>query len=210
YTYGGLRPLVEEQTTETYSQSRRYEIYDNATDGVDGLFTVEGGKYTTSRNLAEKTVDMVCEKLSRKDRLGSSTNQRYLYGSDIRDMVGFISQIKAANKDFSPETVDYLGRHYGNEYDKILGLARADKSLAEVVTHDGEILAEVVFACREEMAETLQDIVLRRSGIATLGNPGEEVLRKVAAVAARELGWDEARTEKEIKDTVERLRVPTT
>jgi len=44
HTYGGLRPLVEKETSETYSSSRKYEIYDNKNDGIDGLVTVEGGK----------------------------------------------------------------------------------------------------------------------------------------------------------------------
>ncbi|RPI95582.1 MAG: glycerol-3-phosphate dehydrogenase/oxidase, partial [Spirochaetales bacterium] len=48
HAYGGLRPLVEDQTEETYGSSRKYEIYDNGKDGIDGLVTVEGGKYTTS------------------------------------------------------------------------------------------------------------------------------------------------------------------
>jgi glycerol-3-phosphate dehydrogenase len=58
------------------------------------------------------------------------------------------------------------------------------------------------------MARTLSDILMRRTGIGTLGNPGEDVLRKVAQVAAKELKWDQARVEKEIADTVDLLRIP--
>ena len=54
YSYGGLRPLVGNRRKETYRSSRRYEIHDNALDGITGLLTVEGGKWTTSRRLAEK------------------------------------------------------------------------------------------------------------------------------------------------------------
>jgi len=54
----------------------------------------------------------------------------------------------------------------------------------------------------------LSDIVLRRTGIATLGNPGEDILRKVAAVAARELGWDDRKTEDELCRTAEELKIP--
>ena len=79
HTYGGLRPLVEKETEETYTSSRKYEIYDNKEDGLDGLITVEGGKYTTSRNLAENCLKIVAAKMGRS--LGKSiTDKHYLAG----------------------------------------------------------------------------------------------------------------------------------
>ena len=57
YCYGGLRPLVESEDETTYDASRKYEICDHAEAGLKGLVTVEGGKWTTSRHLAEKVVD---------------------------------------------------------------------------------------------------------------------------------------------------------
>ena len=59
--------------------------------------------------------------------------------------------------------------NYSTEYADILKLAREDKALAETLNVDGEILAEVVYAIRQEMARTLSDIVMRRTGIGTLG-----------------------------------------
>ena len=66
FVYGGLRPLVEEQTENVYESSRKYEIVDHEKDGIEGFLTVEGGKYTTSRSLAEKVVDLLFLKLDRK------------------------------------------------------------------------------------------------------------------------------------------------
>lgn len=70
-------------------------------------------------------------------------------------------------------------------------------------------MAQAVYAVRNEMARKLSDIVLRRTGIATLGNPGERVLEEVAVAAGRELGWDGRRIERELKETVKTLEVPT-
>lgn len=208
FTYGGLRPLVEEDTEETYSSSRKYEIYDNAEDGFDGLITVAGGKYTTSRNLAENVMNMVWKKIPKA--MGHTiTAQRYLKGSEIRDMNAFLMQIKKANPTYDARTMDYLGRHYGTEYTKILDIASKDKALAEVISEDGEILAEVVYAIQNEMAVTLRDIMLRRTGTGTLGHPGEEILEKIAAVAAKELGWDKDRRQREIAAMQERFSIPT-
>ncbi|HOO47259.1 MAG TPA: glycerol-3-phosphate dehydrogenase C-terminal domain-containing protein, partial [Deltaproteobacteria bacterium] len=112
------------------------------------------------------------------------------------------------NADFTQKTIDYLGRNYGTECEKILAMARLDKQLAQCVSEDGEILAEAVFAIREEMARSLGDIVLRRTGIATLGYPGDEILEKVAAVAAHELKWNRKRTRQEIELVKKRLKIP--
>ena len=79
-------------------------------------------------------------------------------------------------------------------------LARGDASLAAPLNADGEIAAQALFAIREEMALTLKDILMRRTGIGTLGHPGAEVIDAIADVAARELNWDEARKEKEIRE----------
>jgi len=207
HTFGGLRPLVEEQTEETYTCSRRYEIYDNAEEGLNGLLTVEGGKYTTSRRLAENCLKIVAAKLGRP--LGQSiTGKHHLSGCAIRDLNNFLLTIMRDHKDFAEHTLDYLGKNYGTEHDAIIKLAREDAALAEVINADGEILAQVTYAIRQEMARTLSDIVMRRTGIGTLGDPGEELLQKVAALAARELNWDADKIKREIADVTNLLRLP--
>ncbi|HOD62895.1 MAG TPA: glycerol-3-phosphate dehydrogenase/oxidase [Smithellaceae bacterium] len=207
HTYGGLRPLVEKETRETYTSSRKYEIYDNKDAGLDGLITVEGGKYTTSRQLAENCLKIVAVKLGRN--LGKSvTNKKFLTGCEIKDLNFFMNEARTQDNGLSPATLEYLARNYGTEYREIAKLAREDQSLSETLNNDGEIQAQVVYAVRNEMARTLSDIVMRRTGIGTLGNPGEEVLRKVADVAARELRWDKEKTEKEIAAVVHLLKIP--
>jgi len=65
--YAGLRPLVDDGSGDTYGASRRAELVDHAKDdGVDGLFSAIGGKWTTSRHLAETVVDRLVERLGIK------------------------------------------------------------------------------------------------------------------------------------------------
>jgi glycerol-3-phosphate dehydrogenase len=207
FAYGGLRPLLDSQGEDVHTITRKYEIYDHADEGLTGLITVEGGKYTTSRNLAQNVLKTVEKRLGKK-LAKCKTHQQRLIGSEIKDMEKFIDSLKKENGDFKNTTVEYLGRNYGTESDKVLKLARQDQRLAEIVNADGEILAQVVYAVREEMARSLTDIVLRRTGIGTLGNPGKEVLEKVAAVAAGELNWDGARISREIEEVERLLQVP--
>jgi glycerol-3-phosphate dehydrogenase len=205
YAYGGLRPLLG-SGGDIHTITRKYEIYDHADEGLPGLITAEGGKYTTSRNLAQNVLKAAEKRLGKLQPC--LTHKKRLVGSEIDDMEGFIEAVKRENRDFSEKTVVYLGRNYGTEYDRVLKMARQDQALADVLNDDGEILAQAVYAAREEMARTLADVVLRRTGICTLGHPGKEILNKVAAAVARELKWDGERTEREVEEVEKILKVP--
>ena len=197
HAYGGLRPLVDDQTRGTYATSRKYEVYDNATDGIEGMITVEGGKYTTSRSLAREVLRLISAKLNRT-LSDSVSDNLYLSGCEIRDMRQFMIRQHLNYRDFTRNTVEYVSRNYGTESKVVFQIARDDRRFAEVVSHDGEILAEVVYAIRYESAKTLGDIMLRRTGTGTLGNPGMDTVGKIAAVAAEMLGWNDKRGEEEI------------
>jgi len=207
YSYGGLRPLVENQTEDVYESSRKYEIFDNSTDGIEGLLTVEGGKYTTSRNLALHVVDAACKKLKIK-AVKSETDKNYLAGCEIEDIEAYIEYCSKLLETFESKQVDYLARIYGTELTALMETAAKDKKLTEKLNADGEILAQVVYAINEEMAFSLNDILFRRTGIGTLGHPGKDVLKKVADTAAKILGWDASRKKAEIASAENIFRKP--
>ena len=207
FAYGGLRPLVDNQTEASYESSRKYEIFDNAKEGLDGLITVEGGKYTTSRKLANQLMKTVSKKLKRN--LGKSiTSKKYLVDSDIRNMESFIRQLVLRYPMFCEATINYVGRNYGLQCHTIFRLAMYDKPLSQVLTDDGEILAEVVYVIKKEMAYTLSDIFFRRTGIGTLGYPGDETFNIVVETAKKYLKWDGQKTQEEIDKVMEIFNLP--
>lgn len=65
--FSGSRPLYQESTVSDASGrnvTRGIALLDHQVrDGLEGLVTITGGKLTTFRFMAEKTVDLVCEKL---------------------------------------------------------------------------------------------------------------------------------------------------
>ena len=207
FVYGGLRPLVDNQTEASYESSRKYEIYDNSKDGLNGLITVEGGKYTTSRRLAKHVVNKVSKKLKRRIE-SSISKKRYLVYSDIKNMESFIKHLVLRYPQFSEATIYYVGRNYGLQCHTIFRLAMYDKPLAEVVTSDGEILAEVAYVIKKELAFTLEDIFFRRTGIGTLGYPGDGAFNKVVEIAKQYLKWDDKKVQEEIKSVMKRFKLP--
>ncbi len=207
YTYGGLRPLVEEQTEDVYNSSRKYEITGEKKNGIEGLITVEGGKFTTSRRLAEKAVDKALKilKLPKKKSISENT---YLKGSEIDNFQDFVLEKQKQYAEFFPERIEYLAKSYGTEIDALFEIIRENPAYKEALNADGENLAQVVFAIRNEMAKTLPDIMLRRTGLAQLGHPGKETLIKVAKLAAKELNWDDEKIKEEIYKLEKILKIP--
>jgi len=207
FTYGGLRPLVEEQTEDVYNSSRKYEITDETKIGYYGLFTVEGGKYTTSRSLAEHVIDKVSKKLNLNAKSSISKNIK-LVESDIDDIEAFVKE-KAEKYNFlSNEQIRYLVYSYGTEIDDLMQLYSENKDLQYLITEDGENLAQVVYAIRNEMAYVLSDILFRRTGIGQLGHPGAEKLNKIANLASKELHWSDQTLNEQIAKAEERFKIP--
>ncbi|NQU87348.1 MAG: glycerol-3-phosphate dehydrogenase/oxidase [Mariniphaga sp.] len=198
FAYGGLRPLVEDDTKESYESSRKYEISTHDKQGISGLLTIEGGKYTTSRNLAQKVVDKTCKEL-KKPKKHSVSNSTYLVGSDIKNIQSFITEKQKQYSAFDKKQIEFLVKMYGTEIDTLLKIAEEDKILKKPLNGDGEIAAQVVFGIRNEMAKSLPDILFRRTGLGTLGHPGNEVLEFIADIAAKESGWNISWKKEEIE-----------
>ncbi len=61
--YAGVRPLLGGGGGDDRSASRGFDLVDHAEAGIDNLVTITGGKLTTYRLMAEKTADLVCDRL---------------------------------------------------------------------------------------------------------------------------------------------------
>jgi len=171
-------------------------------DGIDGLFTVVGVKYTTARDVAEKTIDRVLRKLGKPRGTASESSVLPLPGGDISDLQRFISESRdVAPKVLSEATMTNLLYTYGTEHAGILELGKTDSALLKSVGgQSNTIAAEVVYAVREEMAQTLSDVVFGRTDLGALGVPGDQVLKGCAEIMARECGWDKQKFENEITE----------
>ena len=192
--YGGMRPLVESAPgDDAYSASRRAEVVDHADGGgASNLLSALGGKWTTARALAEEVVDNVSKKLGVK-LAACVTDEAPLPGGDIGTWANFMARQGKRYPELPADVLEHLARNYGTRMDDVLALSTQDPTLdGPVCAGRVERRAEVVFAVRHEMALTLADVLFRRTGLATLGDPGPEVVRAVADLMAVELSWDEA------------------
>jgi len=62
--YAGVRPLISAQgEIDDHSVSRRFALLDHVQNGLENFATIPGGKLTIYRFMAEKTADLVCQRL---------------------------------------------------------------------------------------------------------------------------------------------------
>ena len=96
---------------------------------------------------------------------------------------------------------DMLGFRYGQAGAAVLRVAAERSDLAApIVPGQPDLLAEAVIAARLEQARSVADVLLRRTRLGLLVAPSlrtADSVRPVAAAMGSELGWDDARVEKE-------------
>ncbi len=212
--YVGLRPLVDttpqvadgaDGKKDSYNASRAAEVYDHAPEeAIEGLVSAIGGKWTTSRHLAEQVVDLALKKLGRDAKC--ETHCTPVYGGEIGRLKSFIARAKKRHAHLPADVVENLVAFYGSRIDEVLATAaerqgESDELLRRLGPNVAEIGAQVVHAVRHEMALHLSDVVFRRTGLGTLGHPGPDVISHAAELMRRELGWDETVMAREIAET---------
>jgi glycerol-3-phosphate dehydrogenase len=138
--FAGLRPLVKSSSKKTAELARDHLVLVAAS----GLITITGGKWTTYRRMAEDTVNTAITRGGLGDR-PCVTAQLPIHG--------------AMETDFN----DPLHFH-GTDAFAIRSLVAADPRLGEKLhPRLPYILAEIVWAAREELCVTVEDALSRRT-----------------------------------------------
>jgi glycerol-3-phosphate dehydrogenase len=196
--WAGLRPLlappekgghVSERTADL---SRRHTVRTSA----HGVVTVTGGKLTTYRKMAEDTVDAVVR------QLGESPKTRRCITKSLR-LLGATSATKDPVAMATP--LAHLLSRYGTESAAVLALAVERPELLEPVIEGLPYTgAELLYAAREEMAQTLGDVLARRTrAMIQRAQPTMAAAGAAATLIAPELGWDEAEASEQSSHFIE-------
>ncbi|BCW08621.1 glycerol-3-phosphate dehydrogenase/oxidase [Arthrobacter sp. NtRootA1] len=164
---GGCRPLVAPPGGKTLEVKRNHEI---RTD-PDGLVTVVGGKLTTSRHMAEQTIDAAQKVLGENRRC--RTKNAYLLGAAGYDAEAIVA---------SGGLASHLGERYGTEARFVTDILAEDPGLNKPIIDGLPYLeAEVIYSARHEMARNVDDIMSRRTR-------ARLVARDASAEAAERVG----------------------
>ena len=205
FTYSGVRPLPYQPEGAEGGVTRRHLLYDHAEKDpkIDGLISTIGGKLSTYPTLAREMVDEVYKKLGRKAPK-SRTDEVPLPGGATGDFESFAARFKAASG-LTDELAERLLKVYGIRAPEVLDEAGDDHSLRvplspSATVETGLLGAEVLYAFRHEMAQTLSDVLLRRTMVGLGPRVALDVDEAAAQVAVRHLGWSQERADREVRE----------
>jgi glycerol-3-phosphate dehydrogenase len=169
--YTGIRPLVKSgESGNTAALSRDHTIHVDKS----GLLTITGGKWTTYRHMAEDCVDHAATLADLPDRNCVTKNL---------NIHGFRS----------PTVPHTYMSFYGSDAVRIEQIQRGNAALADRLVPELPYTgAEVIWAAREEMARSVEDVLARRTRALFLNSKAAiAAAPRVAELMAQELGRDQ-------------------
>src|SRR5581483_8608901 len=191
--FAGVRPLISTgDSRKSVDISRKAELYEISS----GMITITGGKLTTWRRMAKRTVD----RLTLRDATDAPCRTQ-----DIPLGQAIDPQELPRVEGVPEESYEPLAARYGYAAHEVLALAAERGELAQpIVPGSPDLLAEAVLAARREQARGIGDVLLRRTRLGLLrahelttpavGEADPGPVARVADVLATELGWDRARS----------------
>ena len=176
--FSGLRPLAapEDNGSATKEISRHHKV----TVSTSGLVSILGGKWTTYRKMSEDLIN-TAQSVGGLPERACITHSLPIHGYDY-------------NSDWSnPMHV------YGTDIDKISALdEEGNTSLSEAVHLTKN---QIIWAVREEMAMTVEDVLARRTRTLFLNAAeAKNLAAQVAQIMAEEMGEDQNWIENQIEN----------
>ncbi|MES0489685.1 MAG: glycerol-3-phosphate dehydrogenase/oxidase [Leptospirales bacterium] len=213
HSYCGIRPLAAQDEGTgggTYNISRKHELVDHGKKNkVEGLFSVFGGKWTTSRALAQYALDIILKRMN-IPALPCNTAKTQLSGDEIPERFTHWRDKKIAemSESYPVDTATHLIEYYGAKCNRLFDFMQEKSKLKKLITRTNlYCIGQIEYAVKHEMAFHLSDFMMRRSLIGNTGIPAHETTVEIAEHMGRLLGWSKAEREKQMEEYFEQNRI---
>lgn len=213
FMFTGVRPLPSSKAATAGQISRDHSIeVIEAGKGIDfPIYSLVGGKWTTFRAFSEQTADKVLTKLNlpRKistEKIAIGGGKNYPKTDDAQKK--WLADLKTKSG-LSQERLDTLFERYGTRAEEIalfIAAGEEDEIDAPLTTLVDYSQREIIYIATTEKVIHLDDLLLRRSLIAMLGQVTEKSLVEIAGIVGDARGWSTAQTQAEIERAAEILR----
>lgn len=206
FQFSGVRPLPYTHAKTTGQISRDHVMHQDAV-GTIPLYSLVGGKWTTYRAFAAQVTDTLLSTLGRTRQadtmslpIGGGRNYPWTGYAQLEYIRSVADATGLGN--FQPKR---LFERYGTRALEIAGFVCAgqDQPLKSLPNWT---YREVEFLLAREKAVHLDDLLLRRTTLAWLGQVTRPVLEELAGIMTKSLGWNVDRQQAELSRTVDLLR----
>jgi glycerol-3-phosphate dehydrogenase len=201
--FAGARPLVSAAgSSDTKVLARDHEV---ELDPQTGLISIMGGKWTTHRAMAEDTINAVQKSLGVRETPGVTVDHP-LWGSS-----GYSADYwQSLTREYaiSQATAQHLVQKFGTTANRVLLATKEIPRLLETLAEGfAPICAEVVYCARSEMATTIEDVLMRRTGLQFYSwEAASTAAARTGELLGAELGWTPEQTKTRVDEYVSKIR----
>lgn len=195
HVYAGLLPEADRTPGLDVVLQRAPRVIDHTKDGMRGLLSIVGVKWTTACTVGARTAALACRLLRKPEQ---TTRPRTLEegGNPIRRTPG-----SETVPELEPSLLEHLDDIYGPQRNQVIALLRDDPRFGERVVPDMPVvMGQVVYAVRDEMALHLRDVIMRRLPLYLSNELDHTALFACAMVMARELRWSRSEMMTEVEE----------
>ena len=196
--WAGIRPLLPTAADTPGAVTREHAVVTSPA----GLVSITGGKLTTYRVMARDVVGLVLHRL--RLRAGADRTETLpLPGGDFQSLEGLIAEAERTIGDdvaLARHLVISHGTRWSDVWDVML---RDADGRARIALDLPYTMGELRYSVANEMAQTLGDLLIRRTHLAfETRDHGIAAAERVAAAVASQLGWTAAEERRAIEDYV--------
>lgn len=185
--HGGLLPVDDDGGRGT-GLLQRHRIIDHAAHGAAGAVSLISVKFTTARLAAEEAVDLVQQRLGR-GASASLTARTPLPAAPASVAALEREALERFGHAIAAEVLHHLVRTHGTNYERVIAHSH-EMAAGPGRVHDRSLVigAELIHGVREEMAQTVDDVLYRRTELGARGVVDPDVIQHVKDVVRREIG----------------------
>lgn len=208
FHFCGVRPLAntDEEFTGLMTREHCVQVLEPDEEHAFPVYSLVGGKWTTFRAFAEETTDRTLAFLGRTRQVNTKEvaiggGKAYPRGEEAQ--AAWLARLQAQTGLALPRLQTLFGR-YGTRAEAVAQFIAAgeDAPLDDAPDYSER---ELLFLVEHEKVAHLDDLLLRRTLLAMLGQVTGRVLRQAGQIMGAAHGWRAEQTEAEIQRTIEIL-----
>jgi glycerol-3-phosphate dehydrogenase len=201
FMFSGVRPLPSTETSTTGQISRDHSIRVVEPDQEISfpVLSLIGGKWTTFRAFSEQVTDKVLARFNtprKADTKRMSIGGGKNYPRTETEQKAWVAAL-AQETGLAEEHIRILFERYGTYAREVAGFM-ADGEDSMLRNHHAYSRREIEFLALQEKVIHLEDLILRRSLMAMLGEVSGALLLELADIVGLVLGWSDSQKQDEI------------
>jgi len=205
FRFSGVRPLPYTQAGSVFHVSRNHHMEEDLRGNLP-VYSLVGGKWTSYRAFSEQVTDKALAFLGLPRKAGTHNlpiggGRDYPHGQE--NTKKWLEDIQASTG-LPSSQVETLFQRYGTRARQVCEflLAGQDAPLAAFPDFSRR---EILYLVQVEKILHLDDLLLRRTFLAYLGELTLPLIKEMADVVGSELGWDDSQKKSEVERALDIL-----